>query len=138
MGDRLTGKVAMITGGASGMGLAAVELFISEGAQVVFCDLPPTTRAELAAEIGDEKARLHHTRRQKGGPNDGFAIGERLGNGATFVPADITDPEQLAAVVATATKAARNVEATKGSTTLCLVSTGVAAVFATAACARNC
>lgn len=104
MGDRLTGKVAMITGGASGMGLATVELFVSEGAQVVFCDLPPITHEALAERLGGEKARLHHAKRQKGGPNDGFAIGERLGNGATFVPADITDPEQLEAVVETATK----------------------------------
>jgi NAD(P)-dependent dehydrogenase (short-subunit alcohol dehydrogenase family) len=102
MGDRLAGKVAVITGGASGMGLATVERFVSEGAQVVFCDLAPSTREELAAKLGTEKARLHHARRKKGGPNDGFAIGERLGNGAIFVPADITDPDQLKAVVDTA------------------------------------
>lgn len=104
MGDRLTGKVAMITGGASGMGLATVERFVEEGAQVVFCDLPPSTHDELAGRLGHEKASLHHARRQKGGPHDGFAIGDRLGNGATFVPADITDPQQLQAVVDTATR----------------------------------
>ncbi|MBF67452.1 MAG: hypothetical protein CMQ29_07135 [Gammaproteobacteria bacterium] len=102
MGDRLVGKVAVITGGASGMGLATVERFVEEGAQVVFCDLPPNSHEELAERLGDVQAKMHHARRAKGGPNDGYAIGERLGNGATFVAADITDPEQLAAVIDTA------------------------------------
>lgn len=40
MVGRLEGKVAVITGGASGMGLATVERFVAEGASVVFTDLP--------------------------------------------------------------------------------------------------
>ncbi len=99
MSGRLNGKVAVITGGASGMGLAAVERFVEEGAAVVFCDLPPTSHSELAARLGEQQARMHHSRRTAGGPNDGYAIAQRLGNGATFVPADVTDPEALAAVV---------------------------------------
>lgn len=102
MGGRLDGKVAVITGGASGMGLAAVERFVEEGARVVFCDLPPLSREELAARLGHDQARLHHARRRRGGPNDGYAIAERLGSAATFVPADVTDGEQLAAVMETA------------------------------------
>jgi NAD(P)-dependent dehydrogenase (short-subunit alcohol dehydrogenase family) len=39
MTDRLAGKVALITGAASGMGRAAAELFAGEGARVVVCDL---------------------------------------------------------------------------------------------------
>lgn len=39
MAGRLDGKVAVITGGVSGMGLAAVELFIEEGASIVVADI---------------------------------------------------------------------------------------------------
>jgi NAD(P)-dependent dehydrogenase (short-subunit alcohol dehydrogenase family) len=99
MTGRLEGKVAVITGGASGMGLATVERFVEEGAAVVFCDLAPETHADLEARIGVEKARMHHSRRKTGGPNDGYAIARRLGNGAAFVPADVTDPDALAAVI---------------------------------------
>ncbi|HEY5644518.1 MAG TPA: SDR family oxidoreductase [Pseudomonadales bacterium] len=99
MSGRLQGKVAVITGGASGMGLATVERFVEEGAAVVFCDLAPETHDALSARIGAGKARMHHARRKSGGPNDGHAIAKRLGNGAAFVPADVTDPDALAAVI---------------------------------------
>ncbi|MCH1614865.1 MAG: SDR family oxidoreductase [Acidimicrobiales bacterium] len=50
MGDRLTGKVAIVTGGASGMGLATVERFLLEGASVIVGDLNAENgRALLAA-----------------------------------------------------------------------------------------
>ncbi|MBI1180947.1 MAG: SDR family oxidoreductase [Alphaproteobacteria bacterium] len=38
--NRLQGKVAIITGAASGIGAAAVDLFTEQGARVVACDVP--------------------------------------------------------------------------------------------------
>lgn len=99
VGKRLDGKVAVVTGGASGIGLATVERFVAEGARVVFCDLDPEQGRTLSAEIGDGAARLHHRRRAEGGPNDGRAIAERLGATAIFVPADVTDAASLGAVI---------------------------------------
>jgi len=69
--DRLHGKVALITGGAGGCGLAATELFAQEGAKVAILDLP-TSEGEVVA------ARLN-----------------AAGYQACFVPADVSSAEQV-------------------------------------------
>src|SRR5690349_13089441 len=54
---RLQNKVAVITGGGSGMGLAGVQLFAAEGARVVVADLDSVAAKEAAAavvELGGE------------------------------------------------------------------------------------
>jgi NAD(P)-dependent dehydrogenase (short-subunit alcohol dehydrogenase family) len=48
---RLEGRVAIVTGGASGMGLGMVRRFLAEGAAVVVADLNPATGAEAVAEL---------------------------------------------------------------------------------------
>lgn len=53
MGNRLEGKVAIVTGGASGMGRATVHKFVSEGARVLVADMQTKKGRELVAELGD-------------------------------------------------------------------------------------
>lgn len=64
MSQRLSGKVAIVTGAASGVGEAVARRFVSEGAQVVMSDLNEIDGNRIADEIG-----------------------------ATFVLHDVTDPE---------------------------------------------
>ncbi|MGI8794779.1 MAG: SDR family NAD(P)-dependent oxidoreductase [Acidimicrobiales bacterium] len=65
------GKVALVTGGASGIGLAAVERFAADGATVVVADL-----------------------------NDGAGDTAATENGGRFVHLDVSDPEAWAQVMA--------------------------------------
>jgi NAD(P)-dependent dehydrogenase (short-subunit alcohol dehydrogenase family) len=51
VGQELAGKVAIVTGGASGIGRATVELFIAEGAKVVLADVNETQGQELVAQL---------------------------------------------------------------------------------------
>ncbi len=69
----LSGKVAVITGAASGIGLAGVEVFITAGAQVV------------AADIQDDK---------------GAALEQRFGSGKlVYQSCDVTSPDALKALM---------------------------------------
>ena len=54
MSGRLDGKVAVITGGASGMGAATVRKFVAEGARVVIADVQEDKGRQLAEDIGPE------------------------------------------------------------------------------------
>ncbi|WP_299231269.1 SDR family oxidoreductase [uncultured Halomonas sp.] len=69
--DRLKNKVAIVTGGAGGCGLAAAELFASEGAKVGIIDLPSSSGHEEARRIIDN------------------------GGEAMFSPADVSDSSQV-------------------------------------------
>ena len=69
---RLAGKVAVITGAASGIGAGTVERFVEEGARVVVAD--------LQADAGQ-------------------ALVERMGDAAVFAECNVTDEDQVAAAV---------------------------------------
>jgi NAD(P)-dependent dehydrogenase (short-subunit alcohol dehydrogenase family) len=71
--DRLSGRVAVITGGASGIGLASARRLASEGARVVIADLSQEAGKQAAGEV------------------DGL-----------FVPTDVTDPEAVQRLFAAA------------------------------------
>lgn len=68
----LQDRVALITGGASGLGLATAEHLLAGRASVVLVDLPSS---------------------------DGEAVAARLGDRAAFVATDVTEPEEVSAAV---------------------------------------
>jgi 3alpha(or 20beta)-hydroxysteroid dehydrogenase len=74
-GNRLEGKVALISGGARGMGESHARAMVAQGAKVVIGDI-------LDAE--------------------GEAVATELGDAAVYVHLDVTDRDQWAAAVATA------------------------------------
>ncbi|HYM16102.1 MAG TPA: glucose 1-dehydrogenase [Dehalococcoidia bacterium] len=57
---RLEGKVAVVTGGASGIGEATVRLFVAEGARVIIADVQDGYGERMAKELGPA-VRFHHT-----------------------------------------------------------------------------
>jgi NAD(P)-dependent dehydrogenase (short-subunit alcohol dehydrogenase family) len=69
---RMSGRVAVITGGASGLGEATARLFVEEGASVVLAD--------LQRDLGE-------------------VVAKELGDAATFVATDVTREADIAAAV---------------------------------------
>ena len=68
----LEGKVAIVTGGAGGLGRGMVECFVEEGASVVIAD--------VNAEGGE-------------------ALASKIGDAAAFKQTDVSDPDQIQAAV---------------------------------------
>jgi NAD(P)-dependent dehydrogenase (short-subunit alcohol dehydrogenase family) len=54
--DQLAGKVAIVTGGAGGIGRGIVQAFVDEGAEVVIADRDPERGQALASELGGSTA----------------------------------------------------------------------------------
>lgn len=52
----VTGRSALVSGGASGLGLATARALLGRGASVVLLDLPSSRGSEVAAELGDRAA----------------------------------------------------------------------------------
>jgi NAD(P)-dependent dehydrogenase (short-subunit alcohol dehydrogenase family) len=55
MAGRLDGKVAVVTGGCSGIGLATVNRFVEEGARVLIGDIDDQRGHELVGQLGGEQ-----------------------------------------------------------------------------------
>ena len=68
----ISDNVALVTGGASGLGLATVKELHANGARIVILDLPSSRGQEVAAELGDR---------------------------AVFSPGDVTSPDSVTAAL---------------------------------------
>jgi NAD(P)-dependent dehydrogenase (short-subunit alcohol dehydrogenase family) len=78
---RLAGKVAVVTGGAQGIGRAAVELFVREGARVAVADIKDASEAVEAANSGRADAVV------------------RAGGEAVFRRTDVTEEDDFAGLL---------------------------------------
>jgi NAD(P)-dependent dehydrogenase (short-subunit alcohol dehydrogenase family) len=91
----IKGTVALITGGASGLGAATARRLFDAGASVVLVDLPGSAGDAFAAELntrGEAPGGVHV---------DAPGAGDRQepAHRAVFVPADVTSEEQVQAAV---------------------------------------
>ena len=87
----IKGTVALITGGASGLGAATARRLFDAGASVVLVDLPGSAGADFAAELNAG----NHV--QVEAPETGSPL--LPGNRAVFVPADVTSEDAVQAAV---------------------------------------
>jgi len=58
--NRLTGKIAIITGASQGMGASHARAFVEQGARVVLTDVNDQAGQSLAAELGDHAMFIKH------------------------------------------------------------------------------
>ncbi|WP_285020610.1 glucose 1-dehydrogenase [Novosphingobium sp. fls2-241-R2A-195] len=59
--NRLQDKVAVVSGGASGIGAAVVRLFVEEGARVLACDIQPPLDAALRTLLDEAPEKVRFT-----------------------------------------------------------------------------
>jgi NAD(P)-dependent dehydrogenase (short-subunit alcohol dehydrogenase family) len=83
---RLSGKTALISGGASGIGAATAQRFIEEGARVVIGDIQPEKGAEVVKALGEAAAYVHLDVTREEDWVEAFAFAKaRLGDLTTVV-----------------------------------------------------
>ena len=59
MSSELDGKVAIVTGGANGIGRAITEVFVEEGARVLVADVDDAAGGDLVGQLGGAAVFLH-------------------------------------------------------------------------------
>ena len=65
MAGRVDGRVAVVTGGCSGIGLASVRRLAAEGARIVIGDIDDNRGPEVAAEVGGSYLRTDVTSKEQ-------------------------------------------------------------------------
>jgi NAD(P)-dependent dehydrogenase (short-subunit alcohol dehydrogenase family) len=93
MGDRLAGKVAVVTGAGSGIGLATARRFAIEGAKVVCADIDDEAGAKAATEIGGRYIKVDVTSELQVRALFQAAVDEYGGLDIAFNNAGISPPE---------------------------------------------
>ncbi len=93
MADRLVGKVAVVTGAGSGIGLATARRFAAEGAKVVCADIDDEAGTKAAVEVGGLFVKVDVTSEAEVRALFQTAVNEFGGLDITFNNAGISPPE---------------------------------------------